>query len=111
MLELAQDAQSVLVFTNTRQFVEILGWRLKQWREEVQDTELAYQVHHSSLSRSARTHAESEFREGHLDIVFATSSLELGIDIGQIDLVCQYMSPREVATFVQRLGRSGHSLP
>ncbi|MFQ5979468.1 MAG: DEAD/DEAH box helicase [Candidatus Heimdallarchaeota archaeon] len=110
LLELSQDLKTVLVFTNTRQFAEVLGWRLARWREEVQESELAYEVHHSSLSRSVRTRAETEFRDGRLDLVFATSSLELGIDIGQIDLVCQYMSPRQVATFVQRLGRSGHSL-
>ncbi|MFX0114692.1 MAG: DEAD/DEAH box helicase [Candidatus Hodarchaeota archaeon] len=110
LLELAQDLETVLVFTNTRQFAEILGWRLNRWREEVQESDLAYEVHHSSLSRSVRTRAESDFRNGRLDLVFATSSLELGIDIGQIDLVCQYMSPRQVATFVQRLGRSGHTL-
>ncbi|MFW9915252.1 MAG: DEAD/DEAH box helicase [Candidatus Thorarchaeota archaeon] len=110
LLELSRDLETVLVFTNTRQFAEVLGWRLNRWREEIQEDELAYEVHHSSLSRSVRTSAEADFRDGRLDLVFATSSLELGIDIGQINLVCQYMSPRQVATFVQRLGRSGHSL-
>jgi len=110
LLEVSRNAKTVLVFTNTRQFAEILGWRLTRWREGLQEGSFSYEVHHSSLSKSVRTQAEADFRDGRLDLVFATSSLELGIDIGQIDLVCQYMSPREVATFVQRIGRSGHSL-
>ncbi len=92
----------VLVFTNTRDLAEIIGLLLKKY------TKQPYAVHHSSLSREVRVNVEKEFKEGNLKCVIATSSLELGIDIGEVDLVIQVMSPRRVETLLQRVGRSGH---
>ncbi|MCX8136439.1 DEAD/DEAH box helicase [Pyrobaculum aerophilum] len=95
---------SVLVFTNTRDGAEFLASRLKQILGDV------VEVHHSSLSRDHRIAVEERLKRGELKAVVATSSLELGIDIGEIDLVVQYGSPRQVAKLVQRVGRSGHKL-
>ncbi|MFX1511702.1 MAG: DEAD/DEAH box helicase [Promethearchaeota archaeon] len=107
IIDLTEDARTVLIFTNTRQMAEILGWRLKQAKLE---KELSSEVHHSSLGREVRLKAEQQLREGDLDVIVATSSLELGIDIGDIDHVIQYMSPRRVTTCVQRVGRAGHNI-
>jgi ATP-dependent Lhr-like helicase len=106
IVELSQSARTVLLFTNTRQMAEILAWRLKQLKLE----EVNSEVHHSSLGRDARLKTEQQLRVGDLDMVIATSSLELGIDIGDIDRVIQYMSPRRVTTFLQRVGRAGHKI-
>ncbi|MHA2343123.1 MAG: DEAD/DEAH box helicase, partial [Candidatus Hodarchaeales archaeon] len=112
LLEIIQQEKgTILLFTNTRQQAEILGYRFKMYNEFVSsDEKIAFEVHHSSLSTQSRLHAEKEVREGELDIIIATSSLELGIDIGSISLVIQYMSPRRIETIVQRVGRSGHGL-
>ena len=103
--DLIRERNSVLVFTNTREFSEILSSRLKSL-----DKGLWIETHHSSLSKEVRTDAEKDFREGRIKALVCTSSLELGIDIGSIDLVIQYMSPRQVSKLLQRIGRSGHSL-
>src|SRR5512134_1451610 len=66
--------------------------------------------HHGSLSRETRLKAEEQLKAGELKAIVATASLELGIDIGFINLVCQIGSPRSIATFLQRVGRSGHAL-
>lgn len=92
----------VLVFTNTRDLAEILGLILNKL------TRIPIAVHHSSLSKDIRLKVENEFKTGDLKCVIATSSLELGIDIGEIDLVIQVMSPRRVETALQRIGRAGH---
>jgi ATP-dependent Lhr-like helicase len=96
---------SVIVFTNTRDTAEVLGALLKKVIGE--DRVL---VHHGSLSREERLEAESKLRRGEVKVVVATSSLELGIDIGFVDLVIQYMSPRQALRLVQRVGRSRHRL-
>jgi ATP-dependent Lhr-like helicase len=97
--------RSVLTFTNTREAAEILSSRLRMI-----DKEFPHEIHHSSLSKEVRIKAEKEFKTEKLKALIATSSLELGIDIGSIDLVLQYMSPRQVAKLVQRVGRSGHGV-
>ena len=66
-------------------------------------------AHHGSLSKDRRHRVETRLRAGDLKVLVATASLELGIDIGPVDLVCQIGSPRSLATFLQRVGRSGHS--
>jgi len=95
--------RSVLTFTNTREAAEILSSRLR-----LLDKDLAHEIHHSSLSKEVRVKAEKEFKGEKLKALIATSSLELGIDIGSIDLVLQYMSPRQVIKIIQRVGRAGH---
>jgi ATP-dependent Lhr-like helicase len=81
---------------------EMLGYRLSQLGR----TDIA--VHHGSLSKDERTKAEDEFKSGVLKAIVCTSTLELGIDIGNVDLVIQYLSPRHVDSLIQRVGRSGH---
>ncbi len=103
--ELIKEKKSVLTFTNTREFAEVLSSRLKAF-----DTEMPIDTHHSSLSKPVRIEAEEKFKNEQLKSLVCTSSLELGIDIGSIDFIIQYMSPRQVTKFLQRIGRSGHSL-
>ncbi|MFQ6020808.1 MAG: DEAD/DEAH box helicase [Candidatus Aenigmatarchaeota archaeon] len=103
--ELIKEHRSALTFTNTREAAEVLSSRLR-----ILDKEFPHEVHHSSLSKEVRIKAEKEFKSEKLKALIATSSLELGIDIGSIDLVLQYMSPRQVTKLVQRVGRSGHRI-
>ncbi|MCJ7816434.1 MAG: DEAD/DEAH box helicase [Candidatus Aenigmarchaeota archaeon] len=105
ILQLIHEKNSVLTFTNTREFAEILSSRIKTL-----DENLAIETHHSSLSKNVRISAEEAFKASELKALICTSSLELGIDIGAIDFVIQYMSPRQVSKLLQRVGRSGHSL-
>lgn len=103
IIEKIKESKSSLIFTNTREFAEILTNRLK-----IVDKTLNVGVHHSSLSKNIRIETEKKFKEGKLKALVCTSSLQLGIDIGSVDLVIQYQSPREVTQFLQRIGRSGH---
>ncbi|ADL18844.1 Putative ATP-dependent helicase [Acidilobus saccharovorans 345-15] len=98
-----RESGSVLVFTNTRSVAEKLASLIGNI---VGDDNIA--VHHGSLSRSVRETAEAKFREGKVKLMVATSSMELGIDIGSVNHVVQFMSPREVIAMTQRAGRSGH---
>jgi len=103
--DLIKEHTAALVFTNTREAAEILSSRLKNF-----DKDLPIEVHHGSLSKETRINTEKEFKAQKVKGIICTSSLQLGIDIGSVDLVIQYMSPREVSQFTQRLGRAGHSL-
>jgi ATP-dependent Lhr-like helicase len=102
--QLIKEKKSVLVFTNTRESAEILSSRLG-----VLDKDLPIETHHSSLSRDVRIRAEEGFKKGEIKSLVCTSSLELGIDIGLIDFILQYMSPRQVVKILQRVGRSNHT--
>lgn len=101
--ELVDTHASTLVFVNSRQHAEMLGLRLGTLDKRIA-------VHHGSLSREERSRIESEFRAGGLKGIICTSTLELGIDIGSADLTVQYLSPRQVSSLIQRVGRSGHGL-
>ncbi len=102
--EETRNRRTVLLFTNTRDTAELLGSRLSK----IVDYPIG--VYHGSLSREERERLEEKLRKGEIKLVISTSSLELGIDIGSIDLVIQYMSPRQVTRLVQRVGRSRHRL-
>ncbi|TFG94622.1 DEAD/DEAH box helicase, partial [Candidatus Thorarchaeota archaeon] len=105
IVDLIEKHQSTLVFTNTRSFAEVLGAKMRALNPPFE-----FDVHHGSLSKNARLSAEDRLKTGVSKAIIATSSLELGIDIGQADLVIQYSSPREVSRLVQRVGRSGHGI-
>ncbi len=100
---LALEHRSTLVFVNTRRMVERLAFALG---ERIGTENVA--AHHGSLSRSLRLEAERKLKAGEIRILVATASLELGIDIGSVDLVCQVNSPRAIAVGMQRVGRAGH---
>jgi ATP-dependent Lhr-like helicase len=97
--------KSVLLFTNTRAESEVLASRFKVW-----DLNYPVSIHHGSLAKPSRIAAEKGLKSGELKGLVCTSSLELGIDVGRIDLVIQYMSPRQATRLIQRVGRSGHSI-
>ncbi|MBC7854117.1 MAG: DEAD/DEAH box helicase, partial [Pirellulaceae bacterium] len=105
VVELIQSHRSTLVFVNTRRLAERIALRLREVLGEE-----AVAAHHGSLARHIRLDAEQRLKDGKLKAIVATASLEMGIDIGYIDLVCQIGSNRSIANFLQRVGRSGHSL-
>jgi ATP-dependent Lhr-like helicase len=100
---LALEHRSTLVFVNTRKFVEKISFELAA--RLGQD---AVAAHHGSLSRALRLDAEQRLKNGEIRILVATASLELGIDIGSVDLVCQIATTRSVSVAMQRVGRAGH---
>lgn len=105
LAQLIQNHNTTLIFVNTRREAE----RTTHHLSELLGKE-AITAHHGSLSKEARLKAERRLKEGTLKALVATASLELGIDIGHVDLVCQLGSPRRIATLLQRIGRSGHTV-
>ena len=105
LVELIESHHSTLLFVNTRKLAERLTHQLTQIMGEE-----AVSCHHGSLAADLRHDTEQRLKSGQLKAVVATASLELGIDVGHIDLVLQIGSPRAIATFLQRVGRSGHAL-
>jgi ATP-dependent helicase Lhr and Lhr-like helicase len=103
--ELVWLHKTTLVFVNTRRMAE----RAARQLGDILGKE-AVAAHHGSLSRETRLDAEQRLKRGDLKVLVATASLELGLDIGDVDLVCQLGSPRAIATFLQRAGRSGHAV-
>lgn len=103
--EAVEKYRSVLVFTNTRTEAEALANRFRVW-----DPDFPMGIHHSSLSKATREAVERNLKDGKLLGVICTSSLELGIDIGFLEYVVQYNSPRQVTRLIQRVGRSGHKI-
>jgi ATP-dependent Lhr-like helicase len=105
LAELILQHRTTLVFVNQRRAAERVARALSERLGEPFVTS-----HHGSLSREHRLHAEQRLKAGQLRVLVATASLELGIDIGDVELVCQLGSPRSIATFLQRVGRAGHAV-
>jgi ATP-dependent Lhr-like helicase len=105
IIELIGQHRTTLVFVNTRRMVERVAHALE---ERLGEAEVV--AHHGSMSRERRLAAEARLKAGTVRCAVATASLELGIDVGAVELVVQLGSPRSLATFLQRVGRSGHSL-
>ena len=105
LAQLINEHGTTLVFVNTRRLAERLTMQLSERLGADQVTS-----HHGSLSKEKRLDAETRLKEGKLKALVATASLELGIDIGSVDLVCQLSTPRSIAALLQRVGRSGHRL-
>jgi ATP-dependent Lhr-like helicase len=104
--ELVRQHRSTLVFVNTRRLAERVAHYLEDRLQDLGPGVVA--AHHGSLSRHIRLSAEERLKTGKTRVVIATASLELGIDVGTVDLVCQIGSPRAIATALQRIGRAGH---
>nr|MBA3554729.1 ATP-dependent DNA helicase [Gemmatimonadales bacterium] len=105
LAELIESHRTTLVFVNTRRMAE----RVSRHLADRVGAE-AITAHHGSLSKETRLDAEERLKAGKLRALVATASLELGIDVGHVDLVCQLGSPRRISTFLQRVGRSGHTV-
>ena len=107
LAELIRSRRSVLVFTNVRSAAEQVGLRLKELLPELA---ARIEIHHASLDRSVRLEVEDRLKNGELRAVVCSTSLEMGIDIGAVDLVVMVATPKGVSRAIQRIGRSGHSL-
>src|SRR5438105_1829971 len=102
---LIEEHRTTLIFVNTRRMAERVASHLT-----TQLGEKLIAAHHGSMSKEHRLDAERRLQRGELKALVATASLELGIDIGEVNLVCQLGSPRSIASFLQRVGRSGHAV-
>ncbi len=107
VVELSKAHQKSLIFTNTRQMAESLANKLLYLDDRKEIGGIG--IHHGSLDKDERIEVEEKFKKGKIRSIVATSSLELGIDIGDVDFAVQYGSPKQVTRLVQRIGRSGHS--
>ena len=105
LVRLIEEHRTTLIFVNTRRLAERLT---RQLSDRIGET--AITAHHGSMAKEHRLDAEQRLKHGKLKALVATASLELGIDIGEVELVCQIGSPRSIASFVQRVGRSGHAV-
>ena len=105
LAELIEQHRTTLIFVNTRRMVERVTRKLS---DLIGPSNIA--AHHGSLAKDQRLDAEQRLKKGSLKALVATASLELGIDIGDVDLVCQLGSPHSISTFLQRVGRSGHAV-
>src|SRR5687767_13507495 len=105
LVALIESHRTTLITVNTRRLAERMAHQLS---ERLGADNVA--AHHGSLAKEVRLDAEERLRAGKLKVLVATASLELGIDIGHVDLVCQISSPHRIATFLQRVGRSGHTI-
>lgn len=105
LIKLIEQHKTTLIFVNQRRMCERLAFNL---RERLGEDKVG--AHHGSLAREQRLAAETELKEGRYRALVATASLELGIDIGDVDLVCQIGNPFSIAAFLQRVGRSGHQV-
>jgi ATP-dependent helicase Lhr and Lhr-like helicase len=105
LARLIEEHRTTLVFVNTRRMAERIARELTERLGEE-----ALTAHHGSMAKEKRLSAEQRLKRGELKALVATASLELGIDIGEVDLVCQLGSPRSIAGFLQRVGRSGHAI-
>ncbi|MBL7995678.1 DEAD/DEAH box helicase, partial [bacterium] len=105
LVELIQEHRTTLIFVNTRRLAERIAHTLTERLGPD-----AVTAHHGSMSKEHRLQAEQRLKSGSLRALVATASLELGIDVGSVDLVCQIASPKSIATFLQRVGRSGHTV-
>lgn len=105
LVELIAAHRTTLIMVNTRRLAERMAHQLT---EKLDPRDVA--AHHGSLSKEKRLDAEERLRNGELKVLVSTASLELGIDIGHVDLVCQISSPNRIATLLQRVGRSGHTV-
>jgi ATP-dependent Lhr-like helicase len=105
LVRLIEAHRTTLIFVNTRRMAERIAYQLSERLGEA-----AVTAHHGSLAKEQRFAAEQRLKCGQLKALVATASLELGIDIGDVELVCQIGSPRTIASFLQRVGRSGHAV-
>src|SRR3984893_11430892 len=105
VIEMIKTHHITLLFVNTRRMAERAARALSERLGASQVT-----AHHGSLAKDQRLDAEQRLKHGKLKALVATASLQLGIDIGEVDLVCQLESPRSIASFLQRVGRSGHAI-
>src|SRR5580704_5433534 len=105
LARLSQEHRTTLIFANTRRMVERVTRHLS---ERIGEDNIA--AHHGSLAKEQRLAAEQRLKSGALRVLVATASLELGIDIGDVELVCQLGTPRSISTFLQRVGRANHAV-